>query len=221
MKRILALAAFLLCGICVAVYFSASSKYPELLDGDLIFQTSTSDQSSAIFVATGNLYTHMGIIKKAGSSVSVVEAVGTVRETPLKEWVDRGLFNRVAIFRAESLSPEKRNDIINGVQRYYGRSYDVFFSLNNKEIYCSELPYLAYKKAGISIGKIEKVSDLNFDNILVKKLIQARWQKHPGCKSTGYDFEKCYQHILNQDLVTPASIAQDPFFTKIYSNYLL
>jgi hypothetical protein len=209
--------------ICLSILLHTTipSEYPELRSGDLIFQTSTSNQSGAIFVATANAYTHMGIIKKNGSNIVVIEAVGTVRETPLKDWVNRALFKRVAIYRDPTLTPSQAKQILAKAKTYYGRAYDIFFSFNNNAMYCSELPYLAYKGAGIPIGKVQKVSELNFDNWLVKKLIKARWQRHEECKSEAYDFEKCFQHILNQDLITPASIARDSRFEKIYSNYPL
>ncbi|UDF02895.1 YiiX/YebB-like N1pC/P60 family cysteine hydrolase [Asticcacaulis sp. AND118] len=53
---------------------------PDLRDGDLIFQTSRSQQSKAILVASRSLYTHMGIVKHTSSGWMVVEAVGPVKE---------------------------------------------------------------------------------------------------------------------------------------------
>lgn len=221
MKRIITLAAVLIIGFGVALYATAPSKYPELRDGDLIFHTSTSNQSSAILVATADAYTHMGIIKKKDSNAFVIEAAGTVKETPLNDWVNRGLFKRVAVYRDPDLTSAQARRILAKAKTYYGRPYDIFFSFNNKAMYCSELPYLAYKGAGITIGTVQKVSELNFDNALVEKLIKARWQRHTECTQKSYDFEECFQHILNQDLITPASIAQDARFEKIYSNYPL
>jgi hypothetical protein len=198
---------------------TAEVKFPPLKNGDLVFQTSTSSQSSAIFVATGNSYTHMGIIKDGPSGSVVIEAAGDVRETPLQDWVNRGLLNRVALYRDEKLSDEQSQVILNSAKKYYGRAYDIFFSFNNQTIYCSELPYLAFGEAGIAIGRLQKVSDLNFDNALVKKIIEQRWQRHEECKAKNYDFEQCYDHILKQSLVTPASIAEDKQFARIFSNY--
>ena len=194
-------------------------KFPSLRNGDLIFQTSTSSQSSAIFVATGNSYTHMAIIKESPSGFVVVEAAGVVKETPLQDWVNRGLLNRVAVYRAETLTDEQSQVILSSAEKYYGRAYDIFFSFNNQAIYCSELPYLAFGQAGIPIGRVQKVSDLNFDNALVKKIIEQRWQRHEECKAKNFNFEQCYDHILKQSLVTPASIAEDKQFARIFSNY--
>lgn len=198
---------------------TAEVKFPPLKNGDLVFQTSTSSQSSAIFVATGNSYTHMGIIKDGPSGFVVIEAAGVVRETPLRDWVNRGLLNRVALYRDEKLTDEQSQVILSSAEKYYGRAYDIFFSFNNQAIYCSELPYLAFGEAGIAIGRVQKVSDLNFDNALVKKIIEQRWQRHEECTAKNYDFAQCYDHILKQSLVTPASIAEDKQFARIYSNY--
>jgi hypothetical protein len=48
-----------------------------------------------------------------------------------------------------------------------------------------------------------------------------RWQRDSEGRSRQFDFEQCYKYILDQDLVTPASIANDGKFKKIYSNYPL
>jgi hypothetical protein len=214
----------LVLGICLAggsLYATANDDLPALLDGDLIFQTSTSAQSSAILIATADPYSHMGIVKNDGKTIKVIEAAGTVKETALREWINRGFLRRVAIYRDPDLTPRHASRILSAAQDLYGRPYDIFFSFNNDAIYCSELPYLTYRAAGITIGKIQKVSELNFDNFLVRKIIQQRWQRHSECTSRRYGFEQCYKHILAQDLVTPASIANDGRFKRIYSNYPL
>jgi Permuted papain-like amidase enzyme, YaeF/YiiX, C92 family len=222
-RRILSklLIVLVLC-ICLAagrLYATANNDLPLLQDGDLIFQTSMSSQSSAILIATADPYSHMGIVKNDGKSVKIIEAAATVKETALQEWINRGLLKRIAIYRDPDLTQDQARQILSAARELYGKPYDIFFSFNNDTIYCSELPFLAYREAGISIGKIQKVSDLNFDNFLVKKIIRQRWQRHSECTSRQYDFEQCYKYILDQDLVTPASIANDSKFKRIYSNY--
>ena len=221
MKKFFVILIIIVVFISLYLYATLNDNYPPLQDGDLIFQTSTSNQSSAILVATANLYTHMGIIKNDGKNIEVIEAAGTVKETPLQDWVNRGLLKRVAIYRYPNLTKEQTQDILSAAQNLHGRPYDIFFSFGNDSIYCSELPYNAYKAAELSIGKVQKLSDLNFDNYLVKKLIEQRWKSNSECKSKQYDFEQCYKYILNQDLITPASIANDSKFKKLYSNYPL
>ncbi|PDT02294.1 peptidoglycan peptidase [Rhizobium chutanense] len=221
MKKLMVIAALFGCLIVGTVFATAGGDYPPLKDGDLIFQTSTSSQSSAIIFATGSAFSHMGIIKNDNGAITVVEAAAKVKETPLKEWVNRGLLRRVAIYRDPRLTPEKARQLLSYSRTLYGKPYDLFFSFNNDAIYCSELPYLAYKAVGLDIGQTQKISALNIDNMTVRKLIQSRWQRDSECTERGYDFDQCSQYILNQSLVTPVSIANDPNLNMIYSNYSL
>jgi hypothetical protein len=161
----------------------------------------------------------MGIIKNEHGKIGVIEAGRVVGETPLEAWVNRGIMSRVAIYRDSSLTPDQAQHILSAAHALYGRPYDIFFSFNNEAIYCSELPWLAWQSIGIKIGRVQKISELNFDNALVRKLIQQRWQRDTECTTRGYDFEQCFNYILNQDVVTPASIAADTRFKQIYSSY--
>ncbi|EGF89243.1 hypothetical protein ABI_45900 [Asticcacaulis biprosthecium C19] len=194
----------------------ALGRPPAYQDGDLIFQTSGSHQSAAILAATGSAFTHMGIVERRKDGWYVIEAGGTVRSVPLRSWIKRGQGGRYAIYR-HPLSNDQARTILRAAHGLDGRPYDIFFSFENRAIYCSELPYLAYGKAGLTIGRVQKVRDLNADNGLAKGLIEKRWQRHEDCK--GLDFEACYARILDQDLVTPVSIAKDGQFRQIFSNY--
>jgi len=207
--------------VLVFADFQSKGALPPLKDGDLVFQTSKSSQSAAIFVATANPFTHMGIVRDDHGRMLVIEAGATVREVPLESWVKRGVMGRVAVYRDPTLTREQAERVLEKARALFGRPYDIFFAFDNEAIYCSELPYLAYGAAGIAIGRREKVRELHFDNALVRKLIETRWRSHPRCKADGYDFERCFQTILDQEVVSPASIAQDPQFRMIYSNYPL
>lgn len=57
--------------------------------GDIIFQTSKSNQSKAIQLATNSKYSHMGIIYKINGQVFVYEAVQPVKLTALTKWINR------------------------------------------------------------------------------------------------------------------------------------
>jgi hypothetical protein len=203
------------------LYATAGERMPPLKDGDLIFQTSTSDQSAAILAASGSLYSHMGVIKQAPDGLKVIEAAATVRETPLSKWIARGLLRRVAVYRDPELTVSQAQKIIAESEALIGRSYNIFFSFETDAIYCSELPWIAYGKAGIALGKVEKISDLNVDNLLARRLIERRWRQHPACRARGLDLADCSRLILDQTLITPASIARDPKLTLVYSNYPL
>jgi uncharacterized protein YycO len=221
MKKLIAAAILCVCLVAGTLYATAGGNYPPLKDGDLIFQTSTSDQSSAIIFATGSAFSHMGVIKNEHGVITVIEAAAKVRETPLHAWVNRGLLKRVAIYRDQRLTPEIARQLLSYSSTLYGKPYDLFFSFNNDAIYCSELPYLAYKAVGMEIGKVQKISELNINNMLVRKLVQSRWKRDSECTERDFDFDQCYRYILNQSLVTPVSIANDPSLKMIYSNYPL
>ncbi|WP_337268183.1 YiiX/YebB-like N1pC/P60 family cysteine hydrolase [Oryzifoliimicrobium ureilyticus] len=221
MKKVMAIVALIACLLAGTFFALADSAYPPLHDGDLIFQTSTSSQSSAIIFASGSAFSHMGIIKNNNGELSVIEAAATVRETPLKDWIKRGLLKRTAIYRDPRLTPDKARELLSFARKLYGKPYDIFFSFNNDAIYCSELPYLAYQTIGLPIGTVQKVGDLNVNNVVVRKLFQSRWERDIECKERGFDFQQCYDYVLNQKLITPASIAGDSNLKMIYSNYPL
>lgn len=223
MKRLLTAFVVLLVLVAMAAVWlratSGANRLPPLRNGDLVFQTSTSDQFNAILIATADPYTHMGIVKTDGGAAKVIEAAGPVRETPLDIWVKRGFLGRVAVYRDPELTPDQASAVLAAAKDYYGKPYDFVFSFDNDAIYCSELVYLAFKQAGIPVGKVQTVSELYINNPFVKKLIERRWRSVPECKAQGFDFARCYQLILDRKLITPASIARDPKFQRIYTNY--
>jgi Permuted papain-like amidase enzyme, YaeF/YiiX, C92 family len=192
---------------------SVSAKdLPPLKNGDIIFQTSRSSQSSAIMLASLSAYSHMGIIEisKDGDPY-VVEAVGPVKATALDDWIKLGLGGRVAIKRLASITPSQGQSILQAAHKYDGLPYDLFFMSSTDQIYCSELVSLAfYQGASIALGKLQKAKELYLNNLAAKRLIERRWQKHPLCQTVETTtFENCYAIILEQELVTPASIFND------------
>lgn len=202
-----------------AMHYPAPTDLPDVKDGDLVFQTSFGMQSLPVFIATKSAYTHMGVVAHRDGQPVVIEAMSQVCETPLAKWVAHGLFKRVSIYRDEVLKPAQAKGIVAAAKTYEGKPYDIFFLFDNDAIYCSELPYLAFRKAGIPLGTVQKLSELNIRSAPVQKLIQSRWARHPVCKARRYDYTACYQYLMDQKLISPASIAADEKLTEIYSNY--
>ncbi|MCP4923405.1 MAG: hypothetical protein GY915_05150 [bacterium] len=125
----------------------------------------------------------MGILKRLGGGrLVLIEGAGPVRETPLQEWVDRGCFGRITIKRFEGIDGVKSQKIFQAARSYYGRPYDLFFLMEEKSIYCSQLVYLAFQKGlGEEVGVLQTFKDLDLDNWTVEKLMESRWQRHPLC----------------------------------------
>jgi hypothetical protein len=197
----------------------AAGDLPQLRNGDIVFQDSGGAQGVAIMFASRSLYTHTGLIEIAQDGTAlVVEAVGPVRTIPLDRWIARGRGKRITIKRVRNLDEPNAKAVIARAHHYDGYPYDIFFYESRDAIYCSELVYAAFIEAiGISV---EKLRDLHIDNVAVRKLIQSRWQKHPLCQSNATTtFDSCYALVLEQTLVTPASIARDPQMELVYSNF--
>ena len=202
--------------------YALINKMPPLKDGDLVFQTIKSSQTLAIILASKSPYTHVGIIKLDSTNTPyVMEAVGPVREIPLKEWIKQGVSEKITVMRFKDLNMDDAQSSLRKAQSYYGRPYDFFFLFDKEKIYCSELVYYAFKEgANIDLGQVQKIKDLNFDTHAVTQLIQSRWHNYPPCISAGVqNYENCLPIIMEQTLITPASIAQDPKLELVYSNY--
>jgi uncharacterized protein YycO len=224
--RTLAFAA-LACAVALFVWLSATSvtaqDLPPLQNGDVIFQTSGSSQSAAIFLASKSAYTHMGLIEiNANKEAAVVEAAGPVRTTALDAWIKRGLGGRITILRMPTLDAATAQKILTAAHAYDGRPYDRYFMSSTDEIYCSELIRLAFHDgANINVGTLQKVKTLDIDNMLARNLIKKRWRSYPLCKVNSETYESCLPKIMEQELVTPVSIANDTKFKTIFTNYKL
>lgn len=204
-----------------AVYLSGKdlSEAPPLQDGDLVFQTTETNQSMAIVLASGSLYTHTGVVAITPDGPHVIDAARTVREGPLTSWVHGGIAERFSIYRYKDLSPEQGKKIVAAARSYIGRSYDFYFSFDNDTIYCSELDYLAFKDADVPLGFVKKIGELHINNSFVKKIIEQRWQQYPACQGKQLNFEQCYDIMMAQQIITPVDVAHDPHLELLFTNY--
>lgn len=198
--------------------FAASANgFTDWRDGDLVFQDSAGSQSAAISLATDSPYTHVGIVQLTSAGPMVIEAARTVSATPLAIFLARGKQGHYAVYRLREASPAALTKAVAQARRYMGRPYDIFFRLKPDAIYCSELPYYAFKEAGIPVGKTERFDALGVDNPAVKALFAKRWQQHPDCQDT--DQAGCWRRMQSQLIVSPASIAGDPQMLQVFSSF--
>lgn len=190
-------------------------------NGDIILQTILGTQGMAIIAASSSPYTHMGFIKTSGKEPVVVEAVGPVKETPLTQWIARGIGQRITILRLKDMTPEMAKKVAAAARKHYGKPYDFYFLPDKKSFYCSELVREAYLGAGVTLGKPQKVGELT-KSAAMDTIIEQRWKYYPPCQGiAGITMEKCRKIIMEQVLVTPASIARDPQLEPVFSNYPL
>jgi uncharacterized protein YycO len=149
-------------------------------DGDIIFHTSRSSQSSAIQRATGSRYGHMGIIFIRKGIPVVYEAVQTVRYTPLRRWTARGDGGHFVVKRLRDadriLTAGAIKKLMSVAATFEGKPYDLTFEWSDERIYCSELVWKIYERAlGVKIGALQQLRDFNLDDPTVRRKMKERY----------------------------------------------
>lgn len=185
MKRFLPCLAFLL----FAVFGCGSSSADLLRDGDIIFQTSRSNQSAAIQRASRSRYSHMGIIFIQNGKPFVYEAIRTVQFTPLEKWVSRGEGGHYVVKRLLAADRLLTADAVarlrKTAKRFGGKPYDLTFEWSDDRIYCSELVWKIYQRGlGIRIGRLQKLRDFDLSDTLVKAKLRERYGNHIPMEET-------------------------------------
>ena len=172
-----------------AIYYSISNlsitppSADQLKDGDVIFQTSTSDQSQAIQLATESRYSHCGIIFKEKDQWFVFEASNVVKKTPLNEWIQHGVDHKYVVKRlknAEQVLNKEALEKMKSVSLHFAkRPYDSHFEWSDEKIYCSELVWKIYHEAlGIELGQLRKLKDFNLDHPKVQAIMKQRYHEN-------------------------------------------
>ena len=131
-----------------------TEQIKEVREGDVIFQTSQSQQSPLIQIATRSKISHCGIIVMKNGKPYVLETLKTLVVTPLDKFIARGEGGKYWLKRSNKESIKIKYD------GYLGIPYDLAFKFDNGRFYCSELIYDIYKnQLGIELCKPKKVSD--------------------------------------------------------------
>jgi hypothetical protein len=126
----------------------------EVREGDIIFQTSLSEQSPLIQIGTRSKISHCGIIVMRGGKPYVLEALRTLVLTPMNKFIARGEDGKYWIKRS------KKENIKIKYGKYLGKRYDLAFKFDNDRYYCSELVYDIYKnQLGIELAAPKQVKD--------------------------------------------------------------
>jgi uncharacterized protein YycO len=151
---------------------------PTFEEGDIIFHTSRSSQSLAIQQATRSPYSHMGVVLRRGGELAVFEASATVRYTPLKAWIARGVGGQYVLKRVkDGLTEAQQAALRKAAQPYENKRYDLTFEWSDEKMYCSELVWKLYQRVlGIEIGKLEQLRDFDLTGAAVKQKIRERYK---------------------------------------------
>ncbi len=156
-----------------------------LMEGDILFQISTSGQGKAIQLATNSPYSHCGILFRDNNEWMVFEGVQPVKKTKLSDWINRGEGHHYVSKRhkdaASLLTKAVKEKMKEEAKKLVGKNYDLTFEWNDDRIYCSELVYKIYQRgAGIEVGKLQKLREFDLSNPIVKaKLVERYGTKIP------------------------------------------
>lgn len=185
------------------VAFASSSLEKKLLEGDIIFIQSQTEQAVAIAEGTQSVWTHVGIVVKKAGAWHVAEAVGPLQINSLKSFIGRSKRNTYKVMRFKHFTPKMVLMLYVNLYKY-NQPYDIFFEFSDERIYCSELTYKVMKNVtGHPIGQLQKVGDLKLDGPYVKKLIEER------LTAIGKDLN------LEEPIITPVAQTIDPNMTLV------
>jgi hypothetical protein len=158
-------------------------KEGELTDGDIIFQTNSSDFSNAIKLATHSHYSHCGIIFRWKGKHYVYEAIQPVSFQLLEDWISSGDSGHYVVKRLKDafniMTPEVCCKMAETGKSFLGKDYDCVFGWTDNRIYCSELVWKIYNRAaGIEIGKLRKLKEFDLSSELVKEQLYKYYNKY-------------------------------------------
>ncbi|GHC51685.1 YiiX/YebB-like N1pC/P60 family cysteine hydrolase [Roseibacillus persicicus] len=166
------------------------------VEGDVLFQSLPSgpglDVIDAIEGSTECPFSHCGVVVKKNGEWFVLEAmVPTVQEVPYGRWIQRGK-GRFAAYRLKEARRLMIPAWIKEMRNQMGLPYDFRYRMSDEEIYCSELPFDAWKKlTGENMGKVVKLGDLKWEKY--RKVIQ--------------EIEGTTEIPLEREMITPRDLA--------------
>ena len=181
----------------------------KIKDGDMIFQTSQSNQCEAVRIATNSKFSHCGIVFIFNGESFVFEAVQPVKLTPLNDWITHGKGNHFLVKRLKK-SKEVLTATTLKKMKEYGKTlnkknYDLYFEWSDEKMYCSELIWKIYQKgAGIELCELQELGDFNLTNQKVKRILNERYGNAIP---------------LKEKVVAPSNIANSEILETIIDTY--
>lgn len=187
----------------------------EWKNGDVIVQDANVAEILPVFAATGS-YTHVGIVEAREDGAVVIEVTDKVRETPVREFLKRGEGGAFAAFRVNSLSAAQGEAVVAAAKRQIGKPNDFFLRKDWERLYSSELVRLAFEDAGVTVGRPQRLGKLPGDFAMVRAQFLRMWSTDEDCRKRNLDQDGCWAQLAKQEVITPASIVNDPRMTKIF-----
>lgn len=174
-----------------------------LREGDIVFTASAAGQGEAIIAATGSIYTHCGIVFEKDGKLSVLEAVQPVGTVSLEDFKSRGKPGTFAARRLRTaVTPDAYRHAREWAEAQLGKNYDARFQWGDDKIYCSELVWKTYRKAGIELCPLRRFRDYDLQKPSVRKIIDERFG--------GMD-----RVPMDEKVVAPSDLAESPLLMEL------
>ena len=137
------------------------------IEGDILFQSLPNpagmDLVDAIEGSTASPYSHCGMVFQEEGKWMVIEAIGPVKITPLKDYVARGRDRRVWAYRLADAQRKHVPAALAAMKKDLGKPYDPRYRFDNEAIYCSELIWRGWKAAtGKELGTAVTLGSLDW-----------------------------------------------------------
>jgi hypothetical protein len=184
------------------------SQQQTFKDGDIIFQSSQSEQCEAVRIATNSKFSHCGIIFNENGKCYVYEAIQPVKKTLLNNWITHGIDSKYLVMRLKDstlLVKSSLDKMKSYGENLFKKDYDIYFEWSDENIYCSEYVWKIYKNgANIELCNLEKLKSFNLNDYRVKAILSERYGKNIP---------------LNEDVVAPSQLAKSNKLVTIFDNY--
>lgn len=177
-----------------------------LREGDIVFSGSDEGQGAAIMAATGSPYTHCGVVFAHNGKLMVIEAVHPVRVTDIAGFLARSKPGAIAVKRLKT--PPDAAAVAKAREwaaAQIGRPYDGRFQWSDERLYCSELVWKVFSKAGVELCKPRAVREYHLDHPKVRALIAARFGSVENLR-------------LEEKVVAPSDLASSSLLQDVPAN---
>lgn len=159
--------------------FIIHRNHTTLKNGDLVFIVNPGGQGKAIQLATKSKFTHVGIVFIENGKPFVYHAVEPVSKDTFDDFVSMSSDHKYVIKRLKDqslLNPLITDKMLKEANSNIGKHYDIAFSWNDEELYCSEFVWKLYKNAlGIELGKLRPLKEFDLSHEAVKKIMLERY----------------------------------------------
>jgi hypothetical protein len=173
--------------------------------GDVVFQSTKGEQAEAIRKATGSRFTHCGVVFEQAGEWKVLEASQPVKVTPLEDFRKRSLPGTFQVRRLKdslTLTAEALELGRAWGQKQVGLNYDPHFRWDDETLYCSELVWKIYKKAGVELCATRHFKDYALESAEVQAVIKERYGS----------VDKMPQ---DEPVVSPGDLADSPLLVEV------